>query len=545
MAQSLRGRVASLAAGQVRYRFQVLIWALAVALALSVSGSAHAGTAQCGNGIVEAEEDCDLGGTCIGGAAAGMHCNVGDTTCTGGTCTTFGGEGCAANCTTEHDVPYVLVPGQLDGLNLVPKTSGVSIDSDFLSIPLPFGGMCSPVPDCSVVPVCLGQPCSADTDCPGGTCMPWQETLTVGKEKDGKIPVVMKASSVHYPGVPVSTLACGCIHGIPSKTCGGTFLESDGKTLSPDCTPLFSKCTTTACDTAGEPCAGKPPCAFVHGVGNTASGEIGCENGLDGINLSIEQDSGGSGGACAAPNTCPATVTLSGHGGPGSALVFRTLGIAVVLGPCTGNDPSTYGPDGVYCTADDPPGGIMAVAATSPAVTGTATAVVHKANGTEFTDIGPVTVTGAPFSCAALAQGSAAGAGLVQAFAFVHLDTVGDVVVTGQFFASTPVPPTPTLTPTPTGVIIGIGDFCEPDRICPPPLLCLIDPPHQARVCSCVGDCDGNAEVTVDELLAMVNVALGHTAVSACSLGDANSDGQIDISEILQAVNNALYGCAG
>ena len=64
-------------------------------------------------------------------------------------------------------------------------------------------------------------------------------------------------------------------------------------------------------------------------------------------------------------------------------------------------------------------------------------------------------------------------------------------------------------------------------------------------MCSCVGDCDGNAEVTVDELLAMVNVALGHTAVSACSLGDANRDGQIDISEILQAVNNALYGCAG
>jgi hypothetical protein len=101
-----------------------------------------------------------------------------------------------------------------------------------------------------------------------------------------------------------------------------------------------------------------------------------------------------------------------------------------------------------------------------------------------------------------------------------------------------------TPTPTPTGAIIGIGDFCEPDRICPPPLLCLIDPPHQARVCACVGDCDGNAEVTVDELLAMVNVALGNTAVSACSLGDANSDGQIDISEILQAVNNTLLGCS-
>jgi hypothetical protein len=102
-------------------------------------------------------------------------------------------------------------------------------------------------------------------------------------------------------------------------------------------------------------------------------------------------------------------------------------------------------------------------------------------------------------------------------------------------------PPTPT--PTPTGLIIGIGEFCEPDRICPLPLLCLIDPPHQALVCSCVGDCDANAAVTVDELVTLVNVALGNMAVSVCPLGDANSDEKITVDEILQAVSNALYGC--
>ena len=146
------------------------------------------------------------------------------------------------------------------------------------------------------------------------------------------IPVVVKASSVKFPGIPVSTLACGCIHGISSKTCGGTFFEADGKTLSPNCTPGFSTCTTATCDTAGEPCAGKAPCAFVHGEGNTAAGEIGCEDGLDNINIDFEQDSGGSSGPCAAPNTCPPTVTLSGHGGPGSALIFQTLGITAALG---------------------------------------------------------------------------------------------------------------------------------------------------------------------------------------------------------------------
>jgi hypothetical protein len=62
-------------------------------------------------------------------------------------------------------------------------------------------------------------------------------------------------------------------------------------------------------------------------------------------------------------------------------------------------------------------------------------------------------------------------------------------------------------------------------------------------VCACVGDCDLSAEVALDEILAIVNEALGNTAESACSLADANSDGQIDIAELLLAVNNALYGC--
>jgi hypothetical protein len=109
---------------------------------------------------------------------------------------------------------------------------------------------------------------------------------------------------------------------------------------------------------------------------------------------------------------------------------------------------------------------------------------------------------------------------------------------------STPLPtPTATPTPGPTGVIIGIGDVCEIDVFCPLPLLCLIDPPHQARVCSCVGDCDESAEVTVDELVTLVNVDLGSQGWSACPLGDANSDGEVTVDEILLAVDHALYGC--
>jgi hypothetical protein len=59
----------------------------------------------------------------------------------------------------------------------------------------------------------------------------------------------------------------------------------------------------------------------------------------------------------------------------------------------------------------------------------------------------------------------------------------------------------------------------------------------------CAGDCHGNTEVTVDELLTMVNVALGSADVSLCPAGDVNHNGEITIDEILTAVNNALNGC--
>ncbi len=60
---------------------------------------------------------------------------------------------------------------------------------------------------------------------------------------------------------------------------------------------------------------------------------------------------------------------------------------------------------------------------------------------------------------------------------------------------------------------------------------------------ACVGDCDSSGDVTVDELLTMVNIALGSADISACMAGDTNHDGSITINEILAAVNKALNGC--
>jgi hypothetical protein len=60
---------------------------------------------------------------------------------------------------------------------------------------------------------------------------------------------------------------------------------------------------------------------------------------------------------------------------------------------------------------------------------------------------------------------------------------------------------------------------------------------------TCLGDCDDSNEVTVNELLTMVNIALGNAATGDCAAGDQNGDGEVTVDEILKAVSNALNGC--
>jgi hypothetical protein len=77
-------------------------------------------------------------------------------------------------------------------------------------------------------------------------------------------------------------------------------------------------------------------------------------------------------------------------------------------------------------------------------------------------------------------------------------------------------PPTDTVTPTATST--------------PPP---------------CVGDCGRDGAVTVDELIIMVNIALGDASIDTCEVGDRDNSGSITVDEIVAAVTNALNGCPG
>jgi hypothetical protein len=62
---------------------------------------------------------------------------------------------------------------------------------------------------------------------------------------------------------------------------------------------------------------------------------------------------------------------------------------------------------------------------------------------------------------------------------------------------------------------------------------------------SCVGDCNSDGTVTVDELVKGVNIALGEQDVSVCPAFDENQNGGVTVDELVKGVNNALNGCPG
>ena len=72
-----------------------------------------------------------------------------------------------------------------------------------------------------------------------------------------------------------------------------------------------------------------------------------------------------------------------------------------------------------------------------------------------------------------------------------------------------------------------------------PALLFVLAAPAAAQ---CVGDCNGDGEVTINELIIGVNIALGEQPVSNCE-AFANSEGEVTIAQLIKGVNNAQVGC--
>jgi len=65
-----------------------------------------------------------------------------------------------------------------------------------------------------------------------------------------------------------------------------------------------------------------------------------------------------------------------------------------------------------------------------------------------------------------------------------------------------------------------------------------IDPAAQ-----CVGDCSGDRQVTVDEILRGVHVSLGQAEVDSCHSFDVDRDDAVTVDELLRGVGYAMSGC--
>jgi FG-GAP-like repeat/EF hand len=88
--------------------------------------------------------------------------------------------------------------------------------------------------------------------------------------------------------------------------------------------------------------------------------------------------------------------------------------------------------------------------------------------------------------------------------------------------ADVPFTPAPTATVTPTAVAT---------------------PTATRGPVQCVGDCDGDGQVSINELIQGVNIALNTAAVDACPAFDRDGDGQVSVNELIAGVNSALGGC--
>jgi len=379
----------------------------------------------CGNRTPEPAngEDCDNGGTCVGGANAGTACVteaqcVGNGVCDVGTkygtscassadcagaacihCKTFGGSGCAANCTSEKSVAWNLVPGVLVTGNVCKSGTSCAALYASLNLTLPLSG---------------------------------SQTMVIGKQgSNSRIPFVTRADSVVFDKIPVSTLACACVRGIAAKSCGGILFEPDGSPAT-DCT-FDDTCAALAL----------PPCTYVNGPGNAAAGVVGCGTSFGPINVMTTQDAGG---VILPPPPTPTPimaapiVTLSGSGGAGSAIAINSIRLGQAVGLCNGTDPTIYGPDGVFCTDDDPES-MRGPVSTVVTVTGTATAKLFN-NGIPGYNMPPdptpgYSAVGHVFNCAKLRSPTpkVTGAGLASAFCSLSATLPGSGVITNVQFA--------------------------------------------------------------------------------------------------------------
>jgi hypothetical protein len=59
----------------------------------------------------------------------------------------------------------------------------------------------------------------------------------------------------------------------------------------------------------------------------------------------------------------------------------------------------------------------------------------------------------------------------------------------------------------------------------------------------CAGDCNRDGNVTVDEVVTAINVALGLDSLTACTAADEDTNDGVTVDELVSAVDSSIHGC--
>ena len=328
-------------------------------------------SAVCGDGTKQAGEECDDGNN-------------------------FGGDGCAANCTTEDARVGVFNPAETVAV----------VQTEAIPIMLNLTGQQT---------FRTGHARATATTLASGGNIP-----------AGEIPAVIKADELLFNPVSVTGLVCACVRGIPvpsfgpgisasgSIGCGDQGLSNiDYRIIQDhDTTPGDPGNHTTAT-------ANDPDCNLTSPApGGVVS--MACREGT-GANCSTVQNT--HTGVCQGPRV----ITLSGGMAPkGSALIINSTAIGLLsdAGACATNKPmrngkclyADYGPDCLPCTDDDLEKGNTEI---NPTTTGSAESGLFDANppGGAIIDkdqscFGSPCIThvnGSIFDCSQLGPGTSGG----------------------------------------------------------------------------------------------------------------------------------------
>lgn len=60
---------------------------------------------------------------------------------------------------------------------------------------------------------------------------------------------------------------------------------------------------------------------------------------------------------------------------------------------------------------------------------------------------------------------------------------------------------------------------------------------------TCLGDCNGDGVVAINELITGVNIALASGVLDNCPSFDRDDDGSVQVNELIRAVTNLLTAC--